>query len=777
MFSSEQYEKLGAFYLGQPFDIASRTRAETPVMYPSKQLLTHAVIVGMTGSGKTGLGTVLLEEAAIDGLPSLVIDPKGDLTNLLLTFPDLRPEELLPWLAAGDDPEKAAARIREGLTASGQSPERIRSYANAVERVLFTPGSSAARNLSLLPSLAPPNAGANTEEIIRERAVAVAFSLLNLAGLDVDAASSAELSLVATVLEDAWTRAVTVDAASLLRAIAQPPFAQLGALDVNTVIDEKARRALVVRLNTALSSPAMRSVREGEPLDIASLLWRKDGKPRMAILSIAHLGDNERMFFVSTFLIELISWMRTQPGTTSLRALLYMDEVFGYLPPVANPPSKTPMLTLLKQARAFGIGVVLATQNPVDVDYKALSNAGTWLIGRLQAERDKARLLDGLEGASKASATEFSRDAIDSLISSLEARTFLLHSVHENAPQIFQSRYALSLLRGPMTREEMQRIAPVVATEAKENAATAWKSDSTGGARPLAPAGISERFLAATPTSTPTRYQAGHYGKVAVHYVDSKATVDAWVNVVFVSPLLEAAGTPSVDHANAWVYLNAQPDFADAQALAFAALPAKTDAKTFAAFGRALLAHVYAARPLYIWVCDAVDAYGQPLESEASFRGRLDLVLREKRDQELAKIAAKYQTRIDRAEAQLAARQQRANEASSNRTSEAIAGGLSVGISVLGAVLGGRRSVTVTLSKGITAAKRTAAKQAQTTKNQEAVGDAEENLETLKSELDAASNEIRANYAPERLQVTQYPITAKKADLRLEESSLVWVPA
>src|SRR3990172_8052895 len=173
------------------------------------------------------------------------------------------------------------------------------------------------------------------------------------------------------------------------------PFGKIGVVDLESFYPAAERTKLSMRLNNLLASPTFASWLEGEPLDVAEMLYTPAGKPRLAIVSIAHLDDAQRMFLVTILLNEGLAWIRTQPGTSSLRAILYMDEVFGFFPPSANPPSKTPMLTLLKQARAYGLGVVLATQNPVDLDYKGLGNAGTWFLGRLQTERDKLRVLYG----------------------------------------------------------------------------------------------------------------------------------------------------------------------------------------------------------------------------------------------------------------------------------------------------------------------------------------------------------------------------------------------
>ncbi len=489
------YEKLGVFYLGArkhatggaggtggtggtgATAATGATDHRDLVLYDSKDLTTHAVCVGMTGSGKTGLCAVLLEEAAIDGIPAICIDPKGDLANLALTFPGLSAEEFRPWVDEGDASRAGlsvddfarvtADKWRAGLASWSQDAARIARLRAAADVAIYTPGSSAGLPLSVLRTLRAPGAGgdggnggdaAGDADALRERVQSTVTGLLALLGIDADPLRSREHVLLSNIVHRAWTDGLDVSLADLIAAIQRPPFEQVGVLDVESFFPAKDRFTLAMALNNLLASPGFAAWTEGDALDVQRLLWTPAGKPRLAIVSIAHLSDAERMFFVTLLLNEVVAWMRRQSGTSSLRALLYMDEVAGYLPPVANPPSKAPMLTLLKQARAFGLGVVVATQNPVDIDYKALANAGTWFLGRLQTERDKLRVLDGLAGASAASGRAFDRDAADRLLSSLASRTFLLHSVHEDAPCVFESRWALSYLRGPLTRPQIRAL-------------------------------------------------------------------------------------------------------------------------------------------------------------------------------------------------------------------------------------------------------------------------------------------------------------------------------
>jgi hypothetical protein len=448
----EDFEKLGAFYLGRTYDVAERRANPELLLYSSRDLTKHAVCVGMTGSGKTGLCLTLLEEAAIDGIPAIAIDPKGDLANLLLTFPELQPADFQPWLDPGEIQRSGktadelaadtAERWRQGLAEWGQDGARIARFRKAVDLAVYTPGSSIGLPLTVLRSFAaPPQAILDDADAFRERIAAAVSGLLALLGIDADPLASREHILLSSLFERAWRAGEELSMPALIREIQSPPINNIGIVDLETFFPAKERFELAMRLNNLLASPGFSGWMEGEPLDIGKLLYTSEGKPRLSVISIAHLSEAERMFFVTILLNEMLAWTRTQSGTSSLRAILYMDEIFGYFPPSANPPSKTPMLTLLKQARAFGVGIVLATQNPVDLDYKGLSNAGTWFLGRLQTERDQARVLDGLEGASAAAGARFDRQRAAATLSALGSRVFLMNNVHEDEPVVFQTRW------------------------------------------------------------------------------------------------------------------------------------------------------------------------------------------------------------------------------------------------------------------------------------------------------------------------------------------------
>ena len=462
------------FYLGRAYEPLTKTVTTESVYYNADDLLTHAVVTGMTGSGKTGLCITLLEEAALAGIPAIIIDPKGDLTNLLLHFPDLAPQDFQPWI----DPDvarrasktidqlavDASTSWREGLREWNITPEQILALKNAVQYAIYTPGSDAGLPVSVLSSLtAPALAWKENRESLREKISSTVTALLGLVGYeDVDPLRSREHILLANIFENAWSQGKDVDLTELILQTQRPPFEKLGAFPVDTFFPAKDRMELAMVLNNILAAPAFETWREGQSLDVNALLFNEDGHPRHSIFYLAHLSDAERMFFVTLLLSSVESWMRTQSGASSLRALLYMDEIFGYLPPQRNPPSKQPLLRMLKSARAFGLGLLLATQNPVDVDYKGLSNAGTWFIGKLQTEQDKNRLLDGLESSSGG----LQRGVFDKLISSLGKRVFILHNIHAAEPKLFQTRWAMNFLAGPLTRAQIPALNQLVGANA-----------------------------------------------------------------------------------------------------------------------------------------------------------------------------------------------------------------------------------------------------------------------------------------------------------------------
>jgi hypothetical protein len=663
------FEKLGAFYLGKSFDLDKGQPKEELLLYDSKDLVTHAVCVGMTGSGKTGLCVTLLEEAAIDGIPALVIDPKGDLPNLLLAFPELRAQDFAPWINEDDArrrgvtaevyAQQQADLWKKGLADWGQDGARIERLRQAAEVVVYTPGSSAGLPVSIVRSFAaPPEVVRSDAEALRDRTSATATSLLGLLGIEADPLRSREHILLSTILHTAWSQGQDLDLPALIQQIQNPPAQRVGVMELETFYPAKERFELAVQFNNLLATPGFAAWLEGDALDIPSLLYTAQSKPRIAIFSIAHLNDAERMFFVSLLLHQTLGWVRSQPGTTSLRALVYMDEIFGYFPPVANPPAKLPLLTLLKQARAFGVGIVLATQNPVDLDYKGLANAGTWFIGRLQTERDKARVLEGLEGAAAGFGKSFDRQAMEETLAGLGKRVFLMNNVHEDGPEVFQVRWAMSYLRGPMTRQQIKMLmkdhkatTPASAdTDAAAPAAPRTASQvSDAGARPVLPPEIPQYFLPVRSNAADAKllYRPMALGCATVYFSDTKTGVDHTEELCFVADLSEDRAAVVWDDAEPLDLTEADLEKEPAGDALYAALPASAaKAKSYDSWKRALSDSIYRTRKITLRKSSALGEISQVDETEQDFRIRLQQAAREERDRNVEKLRQKFAPKI-----------------------------------------------------------------------------------------------------------------------------------
>lgn len=789
------YEKLGSFYLGRPFDPGAGKARDGLILYDSKDLVTHAVCFGMTGSGKTGLCLALLEEAAIDGVPALVIDPKGDIANLLLTFPDLSPADFLPWInedearSKGISSEEYACRQAElwknGLAAWGQDADRIRRLRAAADFSIYTPGSSAGLPVSIVKSFAAPGANVvDDPELLRERVNATATALLALIGVEADPVQSREHILLATILGHAWKEGRDLDLAGIIQAVQSPPFSRIGVLDLESFYPAKERFALSMGLNNLLASPGFEAWLEGEPLDIAGLLHTPAGKPRVSIFSIAHLSDTERMFFVSLLLNQTLAWMRMQSGTTSLRAILYMDEIFGYFPPVANPPSKQPLLTLLKQARAFGLGVVLATQNPVDLDYKGLANAGTWFIGRLQTDRDRSRVLDGLEGAA---GTALDRRSMERILTQLSNRVFLMNNVHEDAPVVLETRWAMSYLRGPLTRNQIRtlmasRSGAVAPPPAATPVPPAGKVPANTAPRPVLPAEVPQYFVpprGICPPGAKLLYVPMVLGAAQVRFVDTKAQVDDARDLMLLTQI-ETAAVP-VDWQN-----STEADFAldelepePAEGALFGPLPAEAaKARNYAAWSRHLLAWLYGSQTLPLFRSAILRQTSRAGESEADFRIRLGHAVREQRDAAVEKLRKSYlqkaaasQERIRRAEQTLAREKEQASQ-------QKMQTAISFGATLLGAFLG-RKAVS---SSSMGRAAGTLRAGSRTWKESQDAARAQETVEALRQELaeleagfEAEARGIESSTAAaEALETVS--IKPKKTNITVRLVALSWLP-
>ena len=799
----QDFDKLGVLYLGRPYDLATKQGGPGPLLYDSKDLVTHAVCVGMTGSGKTGLCIGLLEEAALDGIPALIIDPKGDLPNLLLTFPELRPEDFRPWINEDDATRKGlspddfarqqADLWTKGLAGWGQDGERIRRLRAAADFSVYTPGSNAGMPVSILKSFAAPAPAVREDtELMRDRISTAATSLLALLGIEADPLQSREHILLSNIFSSAWQAGVDLDLPGLIRQIQSPPFERVGVLGLEDFFPPKDRFGLAMLLNNLLAAPGFELWLEGEPLDIGRMLHTAEGKPRHTIFSIAHLGDAERMFFVSLLLNEVLGWVRTQPGTSSLRALLYMDEMFGYFPPVANPPSKLPLLTLLKQARAYGLGVVLATQNPVDLDYKGLANTGTWFIGRLQTERDKARLLEGLEGAAAGAAGTFDRSATEQIIAGLGNRVFLMNNVHEDAPEVFETRWTMSYLRGPLTRNQIKMLMaerkghggagwppppvpgipglprrrrrpgrPVAAASAAASPPAA-AFGAASGERPLLPPDLPQYFVprrSQAPAGARLVFSPRVVGSALVRFTESKLAVDLTQPVVVAAvpgegpvPLdWEAASPLEV----ALEDLEAQPS----EEGAYDPLPAPAgEPKRYAGWGRDLALWLYRSQSLPLLSSPGLELVSAPGEDEREFRIRVQQAARESRDEWADKLRQKYATRTATLEERLRKAQQaverEADQARDQKTQTAV----SFGATLLGAFLGRKKISMSSLGRATTAVRGVS----RSARAQEDVGRAKETVATLQQQLADSRPSSRPRPTPWRVGRARWPSSSSR---------------
>jgi hypothetical protein len=787
----QDFEKLGVFYLGKPVDAETQKAADTPLLYNSKDLVTHAVCVGMTGSGKTGLCIGLLEEAAIDGIPALIIDPKGDLANLLLTFPQLRPEDFRPWINEDEARTKGvtpddfaasqAALWSKGLAASGQDGVRIQRLKDAADFAIYTPGSEAGIPISILKSFDAPEPGiAADREMLLDRIGATVTSLLGLLGIDADPIQSREHVLLSNIFDTAWRGGKNLDLPGLIAQIQKPSFQKVGVLDLDTFYPAKDRFSLAMAFNNLLASPSFQPWLIGEPMDIGAMLHSSTGKPRVSILSIAHLTDPERMFFVSLLLNQVLSWVRTQPGTTSLRAVLYMDEIFGYFSPVANPPSKKPLLTLLKQARAYGLGIVLATQNPVDLDYKGLANTGTWFIGRLQTDRDKMRVLDGLEGAASEAHAKFNRGEMEKLLAGLGSRVFLMNNVHESGVQLFTTRWTLSYLCGPITRDQIKLLSPGTKKTSAPQPAGSTSAAATSPANstaPVLPPDIAQYFFPVQSVGAGA-YQPALLGAAKLCFLDDKLGVNEIRTVVFTTPIGD--GAAPVDwqqgkQADLGVdELEREPE----DSHGFADLPpAASKPANYKVWNRSFATWLFQSQQLTLLKSPSLGELSRPAESERDFRVRLQQMAREERDRQAEALRQKYAPKIAaleerRRRAALATAQQK-----SQQTQSILQSAVSVGAGVLGAFLGRRAISVTTLNKAATAARQVG----RTWKETQDVGAAGENEQQLAQQAQVLQQQFDAELAaqqskidPATEQMDTIPVRLKKTNIEVQLISLCW---
>jgi hypothetical protein len=801
----QDYEKLGSFYLGREFDLDNKILKENLLLYDSKDLVTHAVCVGMTGSGKTGLCIGLLEEAAIDGIPSIVVDPKGDLCNLLLAFDNLSPEEFKPWINEDDARKKdltsqeyaadQAGLWEKGLAEWGQDRERIKRLKDSAEFVIYTPGSSAGIPVSILKSFsAPGKVIIDDSDVFRERINTTVTSLLNLMDIDADPLQSREHILLSTILDVSWRSGQDMDLAGLIEAILEPPVTRIGVFDLESFFPDKERTALAMKMNTLLAAPGFQTWLDGEPLDMEEMMYSKSGKPRVCIFAISHLNDTERMFFVSLLLTQMLGWMRTQSGTSSLRSLFYMDEIFGYLPPVANPPSKAPMLTLLKQARAFGVGIVLATQNPVDLDYKALSNTGTWFIGRLQTDRDKERVLDGLEGVGSSAGGRFDRKRMGQILAGLGKRVFLMNNVHEDEPVIFQTRWVLSYLRGPMTRGQIKLLMaqdtsvvlppPIEEQDVEESVKLMEPvAELLDFKKPVMSSNFPQYFI-------PIRKQVevGEFilykpmlmGIGKYYIASAKHGVALEKDFAILTEFSESPTginwSEGLELDSEYLDLEEEPEVFECSYGTI--LPEASKKKSYISWKTDFKNWLYRSKTIELLQSPCLKLVSKPGETERDFRIRLQHSAHEKRDSLLHKLKKKYTPKLNMLEDRIKQAQIKVEEEKDEASLVKKSYQVSLGSAVFSTLFGRKKRNRRTISK--MTKKRRAAR---IEKEEQDVDRAKDKLKVLRKRfaelektLEKEMDNIKADVDPKTEIFNSISIKPKKTDIDVSFMALTWVP-
>ena len=795
-------EKPGFFYIGKEFSMKENKTIENPILYDSRDLTTHAVCIGMTGSGKTGLCIDILEEATLNRIPCIIIDPKGDMTNLLLAFPELLPRDFFPWLnptdakRAGMDLDAYSEKIsnlwKTGLNKWGIEPERIRRYKESAEFRIYTPGSKAGNSVSIVSSLlAPQLSWDKEEETLREKIRGTVSALLGLINYSTDPIRSKEHILLSNIFEHFWRKGEDLSLEKLIAAIGNPPFKKLGVLSIDTFIPRKERQKFLLDLNAIIASPSFSDWLNGQTLDIDRFLRTKNGKPGVSIFYTAHLSDNEKIFFTSLLLEEMLSWVRAQPGTNDLKSLLYIDEVFGYIPPYPrNPPTKKPLLLLFKQARAFGTGVILTTQNPVDIDYKALTNAGTWFIGKLQTERDKERLLEGLETVTEEGGEVLDRRYLDHLISSLKKRVFIHHNVHNEKPELFMTRWAMSYLKGPLTKEQIKKLRKVDITVPPGKRKEKTREGNIVKVRPKICDDFSQFFL-------PPRYsQEFILKKQGIKNKDIKEKKQ------FYSPYLFAKCNISIDKTKPPIafskgenYLcpcdNSQEFFIwkktdltfsnftlspdNSLNIGFELASYRVEKKEgFKTSHKKLLFEVMREGGFVIYYCPELRLYSDIEENLEGFEDRCDKELEKIKDDEIKKLQRKFEKKIDRIQDRIERKKmdkERYEEEASARKREEYISGAETAFSWIF----GRRSM-----RGISTASRKR-RMRRTSEERAKEADAmiknyKGDLKELKGELEEEMDELEDRFDDALEEIRPIEVKLRKKDIAIVSFGLVWIP-
>lgn len=795
MAAEHPYETMDLFYLGREIDPQSGKTTTAPLLYKNKNLTTHAAIIGMTGSGKTGLGMGILEEAAIDKIPALVIDPKGDMGNLLLSFPKLDANDFLPWieedkasrkgLSREELAKQTAADWKKGLESWDQDGERIQRMRSHTDFTIYTPGSSAGNPISVLDGLeAPDTETLKDNDTLTGLVNAAVSSILALVGIKGDPLQSREHILLASVILYFWRQEQSLDLEALVRAVVDPPFSEIGAFPLDGFYPQAKRMELAMQLNNILASPSFSAWMQGELLQMEHFLSSSEGKTKTSIFSIGHLSDQERMFFVTMLLSRLISWMRRQEGASGLRCILYMDEIFGYFPPIGNPPSKEPMLLLLKQARAFGIGVVLSTQNPVDLDYKGLSNIGTWFIGRLQTKQDQDRVLTGISGSSDT----FDKEQLRTLLSDMRGRTFLMRSAHLDEPILFETRWVLSYLKGPLSLPEIERLCAQAPADSAEQIAEAQESipastTNTSGADPhppMLPKSVTQYFVPSPVPAAKLLLRPFLFGRATVRFFNQKRNIDRQRQVNLRLEL--DANYRDADWQKATPYpLNLElAQMSPPQQALFLPLPAAiASMKNVSEETKSLAEHLYRSKQLPLLRVESLDLESNPDESREQFMIRLKNILAEKKEAETAKIEEQFRKKQEQLENRLNKAYARLEKEKGDVSAKTVDTVISFGMAALGAFLG-KKAVSISTasrtSRGMRGAGRIMKEKGDVNRAEEAVALIEQDIEDLAVQLQEETSSLNEAYDPAQYSIEEFAITPRRADIFNVEVALVWEP-
>ena len=514
------------------------------------------------------------------------------------------------------------------------------------------------------------------------------------------------------------------------------------------------------------------------------------------------------MFFVSLLLNEVLGWMRAQPGTGSLRAIVYMDEIFGFFPPVAEPPSKKPLLTLLKQARAFGVGILLATQNPVDLDYKGLANAGTWFIGRLQTERDKERVLEGLEGVAAGSEAGFDRQKMEQTLAGLGNRVFLMYNVHEDAPVIFQTRWTMSYLAGPLTRAQIKTLMdprrPAATPAAVGGVAAGVGLVAGAGVAPPAgvsvaapapaapaattsgqgiPAEIPQFYLplrGAIPQGATLVYKAGVLAASTVNFVGSQTGAGASSKIRRVAQAPESALAVDWDAATPLEPLLEDLDRAPYQGATFAPLPAAMSRlASYRSWESDFSGWAFRTQTMELFKSATYKLTSNPGETEGEFRARLQLAARESRDETSGKLRQKYAAKLATLDQQERRAQQAVEREAEQAQARKMQTAISFGATVLGAFLGRKAVSTSTLGRATTTMRdvgRSMDEAGDVKRAEETLGSVKQKRADLEAEFQAELDAIESRGDPGAEPLEKVLLRPRKSDITVDAVGLVWMP-